>query len=171
MPRSPAQDNPPPQGRPRRDGPAFLLAQLGAHAAGRFAERVAGIGLTPPQVGLLRAIAADPGSSQQQVATRLGLLPSRVVSFVDDLEEQGLVRRERSRSDRRQYELHLTEEGQATMRRIGGVARAHERDLCGALDDGEREQLAELLRRIAEQQGLTPGVHPGYREIGRPRGR
>jgi hypothetical protein len=33
--------------------------------------------------------------------------------------------------------------------------------------------LAALLRRIAEQQGLQPGVHPGFarlRSTGRPQG-
>jgi hypothetical protein len=30
------------------------------------------------------------------------------------------------------------------------------------LDDRERAELAGLLRRIAENQGLRPGVHPWY---------
>lgn len=155
----------PAPGRP--GGAAFLLAQLGAHAATRFAERVAEVGLTPPLTGLLAAIARDPGSSQQQLATRLSLLPSRVVSFVDDLEGRGLLRRERSSADRRQYALHLTEDGQAIMRRISGLARAHDRELCQALDESEHAQLIDLLSRIADQQGLTQGIHPGYRQIGR----
>ena len=155
-------------GAGRHGGAAFLLAQLGAHAASRFADRVTEVGLTPPLTGLLAAIARDPGSSQQQLATRLGLLPSRVVSFVDELEERRLVHRERSNTDRRQYALHLTEDGQQMMRRIGGLARAHDHDLCQALDPAEHDQLADLLARIANQQGLTPGVHPGYRQIDQP---
>ena len=149
-------------------GAAFLLAQLGAYAATRFADRVTEVGLTPPLTGLLAAIARDPGSSQQQLATRLGLLPSRVVSFVDELEERRLLRRERSSTDRRQYALHLTEDGQQRMRQIGKLARAHDHDLCQALNPAEHDQLADLLARIANQQGLTPGVHPGYRQIDQP---
>ena len=148
-----------------RPGVAFLLAQVGAHAAGRFATRVSELDLTPAQAGLLRAVSTAPGSSQQQLATRLGLLPSRVVAFVDALEERGLVRRERSSTDRRQYALHLTDDGQALMRRLSRLARNHDRDLSGALTAPEREQLTELLQRIAAQQGLTVGVHPGYRQL------
>jgi DNA-binding MarR family transcriptional regulator len=155
--------------RHERAGAAFLLAQLGAHAASRFADRVTEVGLTPPLTGVLAAVARDPGSSQQQLATRLGLLPSRVVSFVDELEERRLVRRERSSADRRQYALHLTENGQQMMRRIGGLARSHDHDLCQALEPAERDQLADLLARIAAQQGLAPGVHPGYRRMDQPR--
>jgi orotidine-5'-phosphate decarboxylase len=54
---------------------------------------------------------------------------------------------------------------------IGRVAREHQQALCAALDPQEQEQLARMLRRIADQQGLTPGVHPGYRMLGRNRGR
>ncbi len=157
-----------PAGGTTPGGAAFLLAQLGTHAASRFAERIAEIGLTPPLIGLLAAIARDPGRSQQQLASHLGLLPSRVVSFVDELEDRGLLRRERSSTDRRQYALHLTQDGRAMMRRIGAIARTHDRDICQALDESEHAQLGELLARIADQQRLTPGVHPGYRQMSSP---
>jgi DNA-binding MarR family transcriptional regulator len=147
-------------------GAAFLVAQLGTHAAHKFAERVAEIGLTPPLVGILRALANDPGCSQQRLATRLDLLPSKMVTYVDELESLDLVRRKRSTADRRQYELSLTANGESTIRRIGALARSHDRELCQALDADEREALVELLGRIAEQQGLTPGVHPGFKVIG-----
>lgn len=146
-------------------GVAFLLAQVGAAAASRFAERIAELDLTPPQTGLLRAVAQHPGSSQRELGAQLGLFPSRVVTFVDDLENRGFLRRERSRTDRRQYALHLTDQGQALMGKIATLARAHDDDLCQSLDETDRGQLAVLLGRIAEQQGLTPGVHPGYRHL------
>jgi hypothetical protein len=43
------------------------------------------------------------------------------------------------------------------------IAAAHEQDVLAALSAEEREHFRELLIRIARQQGLTPGVHPGYR--------
>ena len=39
--------------------------------------------------------------------------------------------------------------------------------MCEGLDAQERKTLAELLARIADQQGLTPEVHPGYKWMGR----
>ncbi|MDB5302518.1 MAG: MarR family transcriptional regulator, partial [Phycisphaerales bacterium] len=42
-------------------GVAFLLSQLGAHAAGRFGERLSAIGLSPPDAGLMMKINSDPG--------------------------------------------------------------------------------------------------------------
>lgn len=142
---------------------AFLLAQLGAHAAARYAARAAQIGLTPPLTGILRLVAINPGRSQQSLASALGVLPSRVVAFIDDLEQRGLLRRERNATDRRLYALHLTGAGREALSRVRIIADAHETELTSDLTDNERAQLRGLLSRVAAQQGLTPGVHPGYR--------
>jgi DNA-binding MarR family transcriptional regulator len=149
---------------PPRPGNAFLLAQLGAYAAGRFAERIAALDLTPAQAGLLRLIAWDPGQSQQAVAGQLGTPPSRLVLIVDGLEERGLVERRRNPDDRRHHALHLTDAGAQFMRQLAEVGAAHENDICSGLDTKERTQLHGLLDRLAAGQGLTPGVHPGYRQ-------
>ncbi|WP_214411231.1 MarR family winged helix-turn-helix transcriptional regulator [Sphaerisporangium fuscum] len=148
---------------PRPRGVAFLLAQLGAHATGRFAERVGELGLTPPDIGLLRMIATSPGRSQQSLAADLGVVPSRVVTLIDNLDRKGLVERRRSPEDRRNHALHLTPEAERLMGEIWRVASAHEDDICSGLDESQREQLATLLGLIADRQGLTAGVHPGYR--------
>jgi DNA-binding MarR family transcriptional regulator len=146
-------------------GAAFLLTQLGTHAAQRYADRIGEHGLTPPQTGILRLIAMSQGMSQQQLAEMLGMLPSRVVALIDELEVMNLVERTRDGADRRRNSLTLTTVGQATLRTIAKVARAHEDEITTALSAAERETLIALLTRIADQQGLTPGVHPGYRSL------
>jgi DNA-binding MarR family transcriptional regulator len=146
-------------------GCAFLLAALGAHATMRFAERAAELDLTPPQIGLLRLIAASPGQSQQAVARHLGLPPSRLVGLVDALADRGLVERRRNPEDRRLHALHTTEASEALLARVAAVGREHDDALCHSLDADERAQLRSLLARIADDQGLTPGIHPGYRRL------
>lgn len=155
-------------GAGERGGPgsAFLLAQLGTHAARRFGERIAELDLTPPETGLLRAVAREPGRSQRALAEQLGAPATRLVALVDGLEQRGVIERRRNSGDRRLYSVHLTESGRELLRRIGVVSSAHERDMTAALDDGEREALHEMLARIAEEQSLTSGVHPGYRNLG-----
>jgi DNA-binding MarR family transcriptional regulator len=146
-------------------GAAFLLTQLGAHAAARFTERIAELDLTPPQTGLLRAVAVAPGQSQQAMARHLSTPPSRLVALVDGLDERGLIERRRNPDDRRLHALHLTAAGFDLLRRIGEVGRAHEDEMCRSLRDEERTTLRALLGRIARDHGLTPGVHPGYRHL------
>jgi DNA-binding MarR family transcriptional regulator len=151
----------------RNDGVAFLLAQLGYHAAALFAEQIATLDLTPAHAGILRAIASEPGPSQQALSARLGLLPSRVVAYVDELEDRGYVERRRNPSDRRLHALYLTAAGKKLMRRLSELARRHEQRMTAALDAGQRDKLRDLLATIAQDQGLTPHVHPGYRNLGR----
>ena len=148
----------------------FLLAQVGAHAAAKFAERLSVVGLTPPHAGILGAIDRSEGLSQQALCERLRVMPSRLVALVDELEQRELVDRRDKPDDRRTYALHLTEKGRNVLKTIGRVAREHQDALAAALTGEEREQLATLLRRIADEQGLTPGVHPGFSRLGRKPG-
>jgi DNA-binding MarR family transcriptional regulator len=151
----------------RGDGVAFLLSQLGHHATALFATQIATIDLTPPHAGILRAIAAEPGRSQQALSAQLGLLPSRVVAYVDELEDRGYVERRRNPDDRRLHALYLTASGRKLMNKIGDLARQHERRLTAGLDTEQRATLRDLLATIADHQALTPHVHPGYRNLGR----
>jgi DNA-binding MarR family transcriptional regulator len=149
----------------RPTGAAFLLAQLGAHAADRFAERIDGLGITPPHAGILRLVVATPSCNQQALAKRLGVLPSRMVILIDELTEKGLVERKRSTKDRRHSELVLTKRGRRMLEKLSKLAAEHEADLCAGLTAAERDTLAALGRKIVHQQGLTPDVHPGYRKL------
>jgi DNA-binding MarR family transcriptional regulator len=140
------------------------LAQIGAHAAARFAQRVAELDMTPAQAGLLRLVAWEPGQSQQTIAGKLRIPPSRLVPLVDDLEERGLVARRRNPDDRRYYALNLTDTGTKFLTaELGPLGAAHDREITAGLDEAERAELRGLLERIATSQGLVPGVHPGYR--------
>jgi DNA-binding MarR family transcriptional regulator len=165
MPASPSDPPPPAADERAADGVGFLLAQLGAHGASAFAERLAPLGLRPPEAGVLNRLARSPGESQRGLADALGMHAPRLVALIDELEERGLVERRRDPRDRRNYAISLTGAGRQAVRRLSTVARQHEHALTAALDDGERARLASMLRRIADEQGLTPGVHPGFRRV------
>ena len=154
-----------PRRPPRPTGAAFLLAQLGAHAADRFAERIEGLGVAPRHAGILRIIATTPACNQRLLAKRLGVLPSRMVILLDELTEKGLLERKRSTKDRRHSQLVLTKRGQRMLEKLSRLAAEHEADLCAGLTAAERATLATLGRKIVHQQGLTPDVHPGYRKL------
>src|SRR6266436_2795848 len=154
-----------PRRSPRPTGAAFLLAQLGTHAADRFDVRIEGLGVAPRHAGILRIIATTPACNQRLLAKRLGVLPSRMVILLDELTEKGLLERKRSTKDRRHSQIILTNRGQRMLEKLSRLAAEHEADLCAALTAKEREQLAALGRKIVHQQGLIPDVHPGYRKL------
>jgi DNA-binding MarR family transcriptional regulator len=146
--------------------PAFLLAQLGAHAAAQFAERLGVLELTPADAGILRLLRVEAGPSQQELATKLEIHPSRLVAILDNLEKRGLVERRAHAQDRRLYSIQLTKNGDEILEKIGKVAREHQDALLSGLGKEERDALATLLLKIADQQGLVRGVHPGYQQLG-----
>jgi DNA-binding MarR family transcriptional regulator len=163
---SPATPRPTDQTPPRgTDSPAFLLAQLGAHAASKFAERLGPVDLTPPHAGILRFVGGAGGISQQELAGHLRILPSRLVILIDQLEERGMIERRSDPEDRRSYALHLTTKGSEMLKTIERLAREHQDALLVSLSADERDVLASLLRKVADQQGLRPGVHPGFARL------
>lgn len=151
---------------------AFLLTQVGAHAAQAFAKRLTALRVTPAHAGILRILKAHSPLSQRELAGKLGIHASRLVAILDEMEEAGLAVREPSTEDRRVYSLRITEKGLDTLRQIGTIYQEHNAAMTAALSEAERETLTSLLGRIAAEQRLVPGVHPGYQSLqGKTRGR
>lgn len=149
-------------GYPQGGSSAFLLAQLGFTAARRFAHRLAPLELEPRHVGLLRVVAAAEGQSQQAIGERMRIAPSRMVAFVDDLEQRGLVERKRNPADRRAYALHLTDHGRALLETALAEAATHDEEITAPLSPAEKEQLHALLSKLAAAHGLDEPF-PGER--------
>ena len=81
---------------------------------------------------------------------------SRLVAIIDEMESLGLIVREGSTDDRRTNALRLTEKAGRVLADIGKIAREH------------GDTLAQLLQRVADQQGLPRNVHPGYSSMRAP---
>src|ERR1700689_1375657 len=127
---------------------AFLLSSVGYAVSRRFHQILAPLQLEPREFALMRAVGAAEGQSQQAVAERLQIPPSRMVAFVDALEARGLLQRRPNPADRRARALYLTAAGRKLLGRAFVLASELEADLCAQLSDAEREQLLELLRRV-----------------------
>lgn len=151
--------------KPPHVGLAFLLSQVGAHAAGCFGERLVALGITAQHAGLLRTLGSNGGMTQQAVAKLFKIFPSRLVGLIDELEKKELVSRRNSPADRRSHRLHLTPRGKRCLTAIGRVTLELEADLFAGLNTAQQELLGELLARVAAQQELVPAVHPAYRQL------
>jgi DNA-binding MarR family transcriptional regulator len=147
---------------PRPSGIAFLLAQLGTHTSERFAARLAELDLTPAHVGVLRVVGQQPGLSQQALSERLGALPSTIVRLVDELEERDLVERRRSQTDRRNHELYVAADAGERLQSVLATVGAHDAEITRGLTATEKQALADLLGKVAKEQGLSTDAHPAY---------
>jgi DNA-binding MarR family transcriptional regulator len=147
----------PGQGRPRSVG--FTISTTGYALASAFHELLAPLGLEPKVFAMLVSVASSEGVTQQAIAERMRVAPSRMVAFVDSLEDRGLVERRQNPDDRRARALYLTPAGCEMLGRAFAVADEHEQRLTSDLSDEEREQLLELISRVGAHVGIPRGVH------------
>jgi DNA-binding MarR family transcriptional regulator len=147
-----------------------VVAVAGTHAALSFGRKIKGFGISPPHVGILRWIRDNSGENQRQLASHRGVLPSRLVLLLDELETKGLVTRQRSAQDRRNQELLLSKKGTRLLEKVETIATAHEADLSSALTETERETLIDLCAKLAAHRGVGPRGHPGYMKRAAARG-
>jgi DNA-binding MarR family transcriptional regulator len=71
-----------------------------------------------------------------------------VVKSLDGLERRRLVRRRRSKTDRRLVDVELTVAGRALIRRLQHAIHRREHRLTGRLSASEKRMLARLLRKL-----------------------
>ena len=128
----------------------FLLARLGMVASKRFATQMETIGLSPRTWGALNVLDHEGEITQHALGRCIGADPSTIVAMVDELERAGLVERRRHPSDRRAHALHVTDAGRKTLASGRALAVEAQNDLLSALDAKEREQLHELLLKLAQ---------------------
>ena len=90
----------------------------------------------------------NPGLSQSRAARAIAVERSNFVGLVDELEQRGLINRDRMPSDRRSYGLWPTDKGRRLCTRALSAVRAHEERLFAGLDDDEKRLIAKLMDRI-----------------------
>jgi DNA-binding MarR family transcriptional regulator len=140
----------------------FLISRMGMVAAKQFAERISSIGLTPRMWGALNVLDAEGEITQHSLCQAIGMDPSSMVATIDELEAKGLVERRQHPNDRRAHALHVTKKGEETLAEGRKLARSAQADLLAPLNDEERQQLHDLLLRLAIATG---GVRPEPHDI------
>jgi DNA-binding MarR family transcriptional regulator len=90
-----------------------------------------------------------------EISERQGTSRNTISALIRDLEAEGLIERHLDRTDRRKFNIRLTEAGRA---RVHEHARRHFRIIGGcfsALTPEEQETLGRLLAKLGEQVGLA----------------
>ncbi|MEU9119273.1 MarR family winged helix-turn-helix transcriptional regulator [Streptomyces sp. NPDC048506] len=131
----------------------FLLGKLGREANGRYAERLAPLGLRPRHCAVLELLSSGP-HAQLELAKAVGVTASVVVDMLDELEELDAVRRVRDAADRRRQLIELTPTGRELRRQTLSLARQNDEDLLSAIGPAEAAALRQTLSRIATATGL-----------------
>jgi MarR family transcriptional regulator, 2-MHQ and catechol-resistance regulon repressor len=114
----------------------------------RLSERNTIGDLTPSQFAVLEALYHLGSMTQGEVGAKILKSTSNITTVIDNLERDGLVRRERDTKDRRVIHVHLTEIGRS---RIETLFPNHVEalvEIFGILSASEQETLGELCKKL-----------------------
>ncbi len=109
-------------------------------------------GLTMTQFGVLEALYSLGPLSQREIARKILRSSGNITLVIDNLEQRGLVRRTRSKEDRRSYAVDLTAAGR---RMIGGIFPRHAAKVVEELKSltrAEQEELSRLCRKVGVKE-------------------
>ncbi|WP_405952927.1 MarR family transcriptional regulator [Streptomyces prunicolor] len=112
--------------------------------------------LTGPQFAVLQAVEAAPGSDQRSMASAVSLDTSTMADVARRLENRGLIVRRTAADDGRRKLLHLTEEGERTLRDANLRARRLDERLLAPFGAEQREDIMQLFTSLADHwEGLA----------------
>ncbi|MCB9787952.1 MAG: MarR family transcriptional regulator [Deltaproteobacteria bacterium] len=133
----------------RRALDAYIKLMRAANTVNRAIKGgVAEAGLTTTQLGVLEALYHLGPMCQRALGEKLLVSGGNVTTVVDNLERDGMVRRERSEVDRRYVTVHLTDAGRE---RIGTFFPHHAeqiRQAMAALSPDEQDALQRLCKKL-----------------------
>jgi DNA-binding MarR family transcriptional regulator len=138
----------------------FLLSQLGVYLAEDFVHRLEPFGLEPRAYAVMKALSEHDGRSQRELSTQLGIHRNVMVTVVDKLEHEGLVKRMPHPADRRAFAVTLTDKARDLLPKLDAQGRAQEDEITASLTATERKAVLQQLQRMSTAAGLVPGVHP-----------
>ena len=155
-----------PAGRPTHelDAPPWLRVESTLMATAdairhAYDERLAHLDVTLSQASLLAYIAEFGPVNQTRTAEHLGQGRAVTGTYIDKLEQAGLVTRQPDPADRRVWLVCITDDGQELVGRILDVDKEFRADLRAGIPRAERQMLADVLVRL--QQNLAASSRGG----------
>ena len=128
------------------------LMRAAQSVADRTSAPMAAAGLTWSQFGVLETLYHLGPQMPSHLAEKHLKSANNFTVVIDNLEKQGLVRRERDTPDRRAVRVHLTDAGRERIERaLPEHVRAVVADMEVLMPE-EQEQLGALLRRLGRQE-------------------
>jgi DNA-binding MarR family transcriptional regulator len=136
--------------------PGALLVIAARTGQERANARLAAMGLNVRMCGVLNLLADEGPLSQHEIGSMLSIDRTTMVELIDELERQGILKRETNPRDRRSHLIKLTPEGKAKQKRAMKAFDDAADEFFSPLSATERRQLAAMLKRLLTMPGDRP---------------
>jgi DNA-binding MarR family transcriptional regulator len=113
-------------------------------------RRIARYGVTRGQWYFLRVLWEEGGVSQRELSRRVGMMEPTTVIALRGMERAGLIRRIRSRSDKRRAEVWLTRRAKRLRNLLLPVARRITEEARSGITPAEFELFRSVIARMTE---------------------
>lgn len=133
-----------------------------------FAKTLAksGAGITVMQWVTLSLLLSSPGSmSLTEISRFLPIEIHSVSALVEKLESRGLIKRIRSKSDRRVVNIYLTQAGFDMLKKIVPFTHAFTTNATATLSKTQLVQLEKIMRKIRDRDLLLLGQDPHQADL------
>lgn len=110
------------------------------------------LGMNLKQVSMLSSLREQGDLAQTTLCDMMKLTQNTVVTWLNELEDAGYVRRIRDPEDRRKHNVALTEKGTAALERAETELRRLEDEALTKLSADERGQLRKLLAKALDEK-------------------
>jgi DNA-binding MarR family transcriptional regulator len=134
----------------RQDSIGFLLADVSRLMRQSFQKRMEGSSLTQAQARALFYVSRHEGVHQVDLAELLEVQPITLARLIDHLQTEGLVERRPDPTDRRAYQIYLTDKAVPYLNTIDEVAMDIRTDILEGLDQQQVDTLLFALRKMRE---------------------
>ena len=111
-------------------------------------EDARNLGLTLPQLFVLRGLAEHGTVPVTHWADRMGTSPSAMTGILDGMESSGLISRSHASADRRQVLVSLTPKGAKLSERLSGDFRRRWKGYCVTISASDMGRASDVLARI-----------------------
>ena len=116
----------------------------------REAEKnLSGLGLCTTEFKILKILDNDGPTPMARLSDATMLSQPAITSFVDKLEAQGFVKRDRDNEDRRVIRIEITKKGQLLFRRGLKIHTKFVRELLSGIDDEELTQFTQTIKKLS----------------------
>jgi len=130
--------------------PGYLVRRLHQIHSAIFLEECQQFGITPVQYGLISTLLENPGIDQVTLGNEVGIDRTNVADVLRRLADRGLLRRERSKTDKRSMVAFLTKAGERVGEEMyNSMTRAQDR-LLAPLQPAYRPAFTAMLTALIE---------------------
>ncbi|MBQ5412840.1 MAG: MarR family transcriptional regulator, partial [Oscillospiraceae bacterium] len=101
---------------------------------------------------MLHILSEEDGITQKVLAQKMHIRPQSLTGVLEKLEDKGLIRRQRSETDKREQNVFITDEGKKLSADLTAKRDRITEELFSILSDEEKAELYRLLTKVADQE-------------------